>query len=213
MFEADYYGSYGMRDLKGGILSVENDPHMTFKVTTAPTVEPITVPILKLYARIDSNYEDTILSNIIIAIREMTEKYLNRALIEQSITMKMDYWYNISMEMPRAPLISITSVSTLDESDVETLYSSSNYYTDTISEPGKLIIKNSVTPPYNTTRFQGGYKIVYKAGYGSTASYVPTQIKEGMKMWAAAVYDNRVPSDEPPPMAKILLDPYRIVYL
>jgi uncharacterized phiE125 gp8 family phage protein len=203
------YG-YGMRDVPSSILPKETNPNRFWKVTTNPLVEPITVQELKDYARIDGNTEDSILSSIIKGTRLLTENYLGRALIEQTITLQMDYWPSNQIELPRPPLLSITSINTLDENNIPTVYAASNYYTMTNATPGRLVIKNSMSYPENDERWFGGYQIIYKAGYGSTATYIPDAIREGIKVWATMIYENRVPSDEPPPIAAKLLSYYRI---
>ncbi len=182
----------------------------TWKVSTAPAIEPITVEELKLFARIDGNDEDSLLGSFIASARMLLESYLNRALIEQTITLRMDYWPGERIELPRSPLISITAVETLDESDVVTTYASTNYYVDIVSEPGAVVLKNGVTAPYNTVRFYGGYQIRYKAGYGSTASSVPTAIKDCLKQWATAMYENRLVGNDPPLEIVPILDLYRV---
>ena len=190
--------------------SLPKDGNRVWKVTTEPAIEPITVDELKLFARIDGSDEDTLLESFITSARLHIENYLNRSLIEQTITMKMDYWSGETIEIPRPPLISITAVETLDESDTATVYSSSNYFLNTQSEPGLLILKNGVTPPQNTTRFYGGYQIRYKAGYGATAASVPKSSRDALKQWATSMYENRAVGSEPPDEVKPLLDFYRV---
>jgi uncharacterized phiE125 gp8 family phage protein len=202
---------YGMADTPSSIYPKDVSLNKTWEVTTAPTVEPITITELKNYARIDGDSEDSILTSIIKGTRMLTEKYLNRALITQTITMNMDYWPSEVIELPRPPLISITAVNVLDEDNVATVYSSSNYYTITNATPGRLVIKNSVTPPENDDRWHGGYQIIYTAGYGSTASYIPDAIKEAIKSWATMIYENRVQGDTPPAVAQALLNYYRVM--
>ena len=126
-------------------------------VTTEPIIEPITVTELKTFARIDGSDEDTYLAGLIIAIRQAVENYLGRALISQTITLSMDWWPGEAVKLPRPPLISVTSVGILDEDNAETSYSSDNYYLDTRSEPGLIVIKNGATLPAFVTRRHGAY--------------------------------------------------------
>ena len=197
--------------------SLPSDGNMVWSITTDPTVEPITVDELKLFGRIDGSDEDTLLSNFITAARIAAEEYLGRALLEQTITLKMDYWPEENeVELPRPPLISITSISELDEDDTATTYSSNNYYIITESIPGKVIIKYGSTPPdaiSNNSRQKGGIQIIYKAGYGSNATDVPQSIREGVKLWAMDIYENRVVREEPPPEARTFFDIYRVIYI
>lgn len=191
--------------------SLPDKGNRSWKVITEPTVEPCTVAELKTFARIDGSDEDTLLEGFIKAARLATEEYLGRYLIEQEVRCIFDFWYSEEIELPRPPLISVTKIATLDEDDTETEYSSSNYYVITEDCPGRVILKQGVTPPTNTERDYGGYKIEYSAGYGSQASDVPASITEAIKLWATAIYENRAVTGEPPPEARPLLDMYRVI--
>jgi len=184
-----------------------------YKVITEPLIEPITVSDLKVFARIDTTAEDTLLAGFITAARQACEMYLGRVLISQTIRMTMDYWPSKKIELPFPPLISITSVETIDESDVATTYSSDNYYVVTEAIPGELVVKQGVSVPSNTVRDVAGYRIEYVAGYGLTAAEVPSQIREALKLWATSIYENRSLTPEPPPEARTLLDLYRVIKL
>lgn len=204
----------GYMSKKGSLISKDlpRDGNRVWQVTTAPAIEPVTLQELKDFAGIDGTEIDTMLKGFMQAARQAAEPYLGRALIEQSITMKMDWWPGTVVELPRPPLISITKVATLDEDDTETTYSSSNYYVVTEGIPGKIILKRSVTAPQNTERNYGGYLIEFKAGYGTNASDVPRPIREGIMLWAAAAQATRVlDSKNPPPEAKSKLDLFRVL--
>lgn len=190
------------------ILSV--DGNRVWAVSTVPTLEPVTVAELKTFARIDGADEDTLIEGFITSARVAAEHYLNRALLEQSITLKMDYWPGEEIELPQPPLISITSVSTLTEAGVKTTYSSDNYYIITEAIPGKLLLKQNVTAPTNTARDHGGFEIIYKAGYGDVITDVPQAIRDGLKLWATDIYENRVVRTEPPPEARSFFDIFRV---
>lgn len=178
-----------------------------------PLIEPITVAELKLFARIDHDDEDDLLSGFIEAVRNATEEYLGRSLINRTILLTLDNWSCNEVDLPMPPMVSITSVTTINESDVETVYSSDNYFVDTNSYRGRIVIKNGVTPPINTDRQQAGYRITYVAGYGETADNVPQLIKQGIKLWATALYENRAIATEPPPEAINMMSMFKVVKL
>lgn len=190
------------------------DENMEWVVSTPPAIEPVSLEDFKTFARIDGTDEDSQLLSFLITARSLVEKYLNRALIEQTITLKMDSWpEKESFELPRPPLISITAVETLSEADVATVYAASNYYIITTKEPGLFILKHGATPPQNTERYYGGYQIRYKAGYGATSASVPNIIKDCIKQWATVMYENRAIVEEPPAEIKLSLTNYRIYYI
>lgn len=191
--------------------ALSKDGNRVWDVTTAPIAEPITADEVKLFARIDGTEEDALIESFIESARTSCEKYIGRALISQTITVKMDFWPGNVIELPRPPLISITAVETLDEGDTATVYNSDNYYTVTDSTPGQLILKRSATPPINTNRDYKGFQIRYLAGYGATAASVPESIKEALKLWVTDMYENRVIRSEPPPEAAALLNLYRVM--
>jgi len=187
------------------------DPNLTWKVTTKPAVEPIEASDVKLYARIDGSSEDTLIESFIAAVRGATEKYLGRALISQTITVSLDSWPRSPIELPRPPLISITEVRTIGEDLSESVYSADYYYAQIKKEPGELIVKFEKSDPCNTDRYFGGYEIEFIAGYGTSADDVPNAIKLGMIMWAADIYENRVPIAEPPGIVQTIMAPYRVI--
>lgn len=182
-----------------------------WQITVEPTVEPIDVDEVKDFARIDGTDEDTFITNYIIkTVRRATERYLNRALNTQTIKLELDEWNVKRIELPRPPLISVSSIVTVDEDDSTTTYSTDNYYYVTTHEPGYVVIKNDSSVPINETRKTGGFRITYTAGYGNSASDVPIDIRTAMLLWATAIYEKRDLQGEPPPDAKELLGIYRI---
>lgn len=184
-----------------------------FARTVDSIIEPITVTELKDFARIDGSDEDIALDTFISAARQAAEEYTGRAFIEQTWRMSLDWWENYVIELPRPPLLSISSVETISESGVATTYSSSYYFSVTDGMFGKLVIKNDYSLPSNYDRDVAGYRITFKAGYGSMAMYVPVMIRTAIKQWATAIYESRAMTPEPPPDVKLLLNPYRIIKL
>lgn len=197
----------------GSLISkaLPSDGGRSWKVTTKPEIEPVTLSELKEFAHIEYDDEDDLLNGFIESVRAAAEEYLGRALIQQTIKMKMDYWPSIVIKLPRPPLISVTEVVTIDEDDAETTYSSDNYYIATEATPGKLILKKSITAPINTARNYGGFQIEYKAGYGTDESDVPRAIRDGIMLWAAVTQSTRIIDPKnPPPEARSKLDLFRV---
>ena len=95
----------------------KDNVNFTWKVTTKPSIEPITNDEVKLYARIDGSSEDDLIDGFIQAVREATEKFLGRALINQTITAVFDAWFSDLIELPRPPLVSVTELRTVGEDE------------------------------------------------------------------------------------------------
>ena len=190
--------------------SVQKNGNRLYKVTSAASVLPVTVAELKTFARIDSSYEDTLLTEFITLATDACERYIGRALIEQSITMYMDYLPDYIIDIPKVPVISITTVKVLYEDGTSETISSTNYYLVQGENECKLCFKSGINLPIGTDKIKGGYEFIYKAGYGAASTNVPALILVAIKMWAAEMYDSRVPSTQPSPAVAKLLERYRI---
>lgn len=192
--------------------SLPKDGNRIYSVEVEPTIEPVSIAEVKAFAKLEYDEEDSLLEGFIKSARIASEEYTGKTFISQTILMLMDFWPGTVVELPRPPLISVTKVATLDESGTETEYSSDNYYVLTSSNPGKLVLKQSVSEPINTERDYGGFLIRYKAGYGSGGEDVPSYIREGIKIWTAIIQATRVMDPKnPPPEARIFLDIARTV--
>jgi len=181
-----------------------------WRVSVPPTVAPITVDEVKLFARIDGSGEDSLIQTFIQAARENAERYLGRALIQQTMNMCLDYWPEGSIRLPRPPLISVSGVYTVDEDGVRAVYAASNYLSRVGTIYGEITVRAAKQPPINLNRDRGGIEIDWLAGYGPAGSNVPAAIRTGLMLWAATGYENRVVDSAPPPEASKLLKIYRV---
>jgi hypothetical protein len=69
---------------------------------TAPAVEPVSVSEAKEHLRVDISDDDTYIGSLITAARKYCEEYLDRALVSQQLTMRMDTFpYEFELPRPR----------------------------------------------------------------------------------------------------------------
>lgn len=212
--DQSYYGQSGLARKTGSLISKElpKDGNRAWKVTAQPDQEPVTLDKTKLFARITTTSEDSLIEDFIIAARMAAEEYMGRSLLSQTITTVLDFWPGRTIALPRPPLISVDGIFIVDEDDVETEYDSDYYYLNTISEPGQVIIKRDQTAPINTVRDYGRYIIRSKHGYGTERDDVPMPLREGIMLWAGVIYATRVVDPKkPPPEARSKFDMYRKV--
>lgn len=181
---------------------------MGIKVTTAPTVEPVTATEAKAYARVTITADDTLIDEIIKAARLYCEKWLRRKFITQTLTLKLDGFPSWEIELPYPPLIAISSVGYTDTNGASQTVAAADYDVDTYSEPGRL------TPGYGevwpTTRDEiDAVTIVYTAGYGAAATSVPEDIKIAIKLLVNQHYEQRLPTEQVMKTVHDLLDSHR----
>ena len=95
----------------------------TVSTVTQPAAEPITLDQARAHCRIDTSSEDELLAGYLRSARVMAERYLSRALINQTllwtVTPENPIWrgshhLHWALELPRAPVQSISSVTVLD---------------------------------------------------------------------------------------------------
>ena len=189
---------------------------MAHKLITAPSVEPLDATTLKTWCRIDGSDEDTLLTSLFIpAARQACENATGRALITQTWEVVLDGWPAASaIELPRAPVLAITSVKYIDTDGVEQTMDSADYALDSDSEPGWLL------PAYDTDWPEArdtanAVRVRYTAGYGAAATDVPQALRMWIALHAAGAYQAREAVSERPlsinPALDGLLDPYRVL--
>ena len=189
--------------------SLYSSTNLKSKVTTAPTAEPITLTELKASLRITSAAEDTLLTQYITDAREMVERFTGRKLINQTLTAYATPWvkdcgqdrlvYDFHqhldashIEFDWGPVSSVTSVATIDVSNVETAYASTNYYLDNFDQNlMPRIVFNSGSSIPTSLRARDAWKIVFVAGYGAAGASVPADIRRACIMLAGYLWANR----------------------
>ena len=162
--------------------------YKSFKVTTAPTSEPITTAEAKSQLRISGSDEDTLIDNYIAVARETLEVLMRRAFITQTITVKYDKFPS-EFRLPRPPAISVTSISYVDTDGASQTWGSSNYTVDTQVEPASIVPAYDVDYP-DTRDIPNAVTVVYQAGYGA-ASDVPESIRLAIRLLVGSYYENR----------------------
>lgn len=157
-------------------------------LVTAPQFEPVTVAEAKLHARIDE--DETAIASLIATAREMAETYTRRAFVTQTWKMFLDQFPACSViEMPRAPLQSVTHIKTYDDADAATTFAASNYYVDAATRPGRIVLRDASSWP-DADRVANAVEIQFVAGYGGV-SLVPAQIKQAVLLTVAHLYEHR----------------------
>lgn len=215
-----------------------------FSLLTPPATEPVALADVKLHARIDTDADDSLVAGFITAARQWVEQYTGRAIINQTWQLALDAWPAVAEEwwdgvrdgpigglnratfvtLPRPPLVSVTSVQVFDNTDTGTVWTSANYFVDTVRQPGRLALRLGSTWPV-PTRITNGIIITYVAGYGSDGTYVPEPIKTAIRQLVTHWYEHRGEAPQlssgrgtlsafnainVPMVIQALLDPYRV---
>ena len=183
---------------------------MAWKVTTAPAKELWTLSEVKNYLKVDTSADDTLITTLLQSAREVAERYLNQALITQTITEKLDRLNSPVIYLSVSPVISVSSFQYADSQNTTQTYNAANYIVDTFEKPARLSVAYGKTWPTLYGNIND-VTITYTAGYNTEPSGVPMQIRQAILMMIADSYDNREDYVKKLPTAsEYLLDQYRV---
>lgn len=163
-----------------------------WKVTTEPLELPITLADAKEFLRVDHSDEDSIITSAIGAAVDYCEAELGLALMDQTITVKLDAFPSVDyIYLPMSNLLSVVSISYTDQNGDAQTYT--DYTADTYNTPGRIVNNLLVWP--QTKDVANAVTIVYRAGFkeydtGETVP-VPRGIRQAMMMLITHFYDNR----------------------
>ncbi len=146
---------------------------MSLFLVTAPSSEPVSLSELKLHLRVDSTTEDDLITGLNVAAREYAEAFTQRAIPPQTFDYKLDAFpCGSEFYLPKAPCISVTSISYIDTNgDTQTL-ATTVYGTDLPVGPqaraGRIYLKYQQVWP-STRDIPNAVTIRFVAGYAGTA--------------------------------------------
>lgn len=192
---------------------------MSYTVITPATLKALTVQEVKDYLRVDSDAEDTLLGVLIDAATEIAESYLGRFLLTTVIEEFYDFFpvYSTGVDpfrgdrniifLSRGPVQSVAHVKYIDGNGDEQTVTASDYRSDLISEPARIMPEHGW---YGTKDTVNAVIIRYTCGY-TQASDVPANIKMAMLLIIGEMYEKRVDSVHRLPTAsEYLLNPFRV---
>lgn len=162
----------------------------SYKVTVAPTSEPITLAEAKAQLRIESDEtaDDTWITTSLTIVREQVEDLLNRSIMPQTLELAISTFEDV-IQLPKPPFTSLSSITYYDENNVSQTLSSSLYLVNDFVEPAEVAKKSDQSYPAVYAR-PDAIRITFVAGYADAAA-VPASIKQAMLMLLTDLYDNR----------------------
>lgn len=163
---------------------------MAIKVITNPATEPVTLAEAKIQLRVDVSDEDTYIEGLISTAREWCEGFQNKAYILQTIEKTFDCFPCSVFDLPRPPMVAVSSIKYYDIKNVEYIFDPLLYFVDTSSEPGRVALNYAVQWPTITLRPINGVIVRYTAGQVD-ASTVPKKVKQAILLLVCHWYDNR----------------------
>lgn len=176
--------------------------YRSLTVSTAPSVEPVSVSDAKDHLRvIDYTGDDAYIGTLVTAARQWCEDFCDRTFADKTYTVAFDDFFGTRIELPRPPvrLNAESSGATVTISYVDT---GGATQTLTWSQSGTqdfrldrdhvpALIYPTYLDVWPSVRIDDkSVQITYLAGYGGAAN-VPTPAKHAIKMLVGHWYLNR----------------------
>jgi len=207
------------------------------KIHTAWTTSAVATSDQKSFMRVDFNDDDTLIGELIKVAQNNVEEYTGRAITQQTLQLFLDrlpYYrdenlregvytapdLNVSADyivLPKPPVASITHVKYYANDNTASTFAASNYFADVDSTSARVVLKNGVSwPTLTELRQANAYEVQYVAGYGASASDVPTPIVQAIKLLTTHLYENRelvtsMSANSIPYTIGQLLQPYKVM--
>ncbi len=153
-----------------------------------PAVEPVTLPEMRAYLRLDDDGQDDLVSGLMRAARLMVESVSRRLLIEQGWRVVMDRWpQGGRIRLPLSPVLAVDRVRVRDAVGIATEIDPALVELDVASDPPCMIVSDAPEPG----KARNGIEIELRAGYGASPEAVPDSLKLAIKILVAHWFENR----------------------
>lgn len=162
----------------------------TYNVTSEPTSEPLTLADFKAALRETTHDFDPELKRILVAARRKVENDTARKLCTQTVALRMDCFpEGRDIEVRLAPISAVSSITYVDEDEVEQTLASSLYRVDLNSTPPRIMLKENEDWPDTEPDYPNAVTITMTAGYGGTAD-VPAEARLAVQLAGQMVWQD-----------------------
>lgn len=157
-----------------------------------PTVEPLLIGETKLHLRVDDDYENALISSLIITARNECERVGWLSCCTQTWRVYLSQWPVSPLLLPRHPVQSISSIKYFDEADAEHTLSNSIYALTPAPglDASVSLAADQDWPSEPLSTRQYPVVIEYVTGFGGSSS-VPRAIKQWMLLQIGAMFEQR----------------------
>ena len=166
-------------------------------VSTPSTDSASSTTDLKTWLRVDTSDEDTEIAYMGMACQNILEDLTNTTMMQQTMTAYFDGFppEGKPIELPRPPLISVTSIKYVDANGAQQTWSNALYEVSALGKlPARIMPIESEDYPSTgdtpTASVFNKVEIEYIAGY-ATRGEVPDGFVVGHRMFVGHFYNNR----------------------
>jgi uncharacterized phiE125 gp8 family phage protein len=169
-----WYGGDPLRDVDNG-----TNAGLTLGVVTPSAVQPITVAEFKTYANVHVSSDDALIGAIIDAVKNYGQDFTRTTWFTTVYDAQWES-YGASVDLPMGPHISIQSVTRVYPDGSELVLGADDYLVSGVD--------------FKTLKFYDwgyGLKVRFTAGYGASASALPSDLRLGVYKACLSAYEDR----------------------
>lgn len=171
---------------------------MGLTLTVAPAAEPVTLAEAKAHLRIETGFtdDDTLVTSLITAARNMAERLTGRGFITQTWQYTLSsfpaYW-EPPIRLPRGPVQSISSITYLDQAGATQTLDTSVYVFEQSQTSATISLAYNQCWPIPACQ-ANAVTITFVVGYGDASADVAASaedVRRAMLLMIGDLYRNR----------------------
>jgi len=171
---------------------------------TPPSSEPLSVADAKAFMRVSHDLDDTLIGSLISTARKRAEDITNRSLASATWALYFDAKPSGRFELPKPPLVSVSSVRGL----ISGVWEDLSHSLDDKADPATLLIddERQVDDEINSVAVE------YTSGYVTLPDAILTWMKVMVSTWyeQRETFTERSIENLPRTFVDCLLDSYRV---
>jgi uncharacterized phiE125 gp8 family phage protein len=165
---------------------------MNLKVITPSANLPVELSEMKAHLYIVGSGDDAELTNKIQEVHSVAENFTHRSFLNATYEYALDEFPSgIEIYLPKPPLVSVSKVEYYDINGALQEMDLSDFFIDTRNEPAKLVLKPGKSFPATESGRPNAVIITFIAGYGSSHTSLPKDLKTAIKLLVATAWENR----------------------
>lgn len=164
--------------------------------TTSGSFDPLSLTEAKKHLRIEFDHDDSYIIDLIADAQSMVENDTWRILSSATFKLYLDRfpYQSRQINIYKSPVSAISSFEYYVDG-VLTSVDSSSYYTDTVTNPARIVLKDGYAWPTNGDVRPSSVIITFTCGYSSAAE-IPGPLLRALRLMVAHFYENRQPSKQ-----------------
>jgi uncharacterized phiE125 gp8 family phage protein len=174
---------------------------INFKSLTLIGNEPVNLNEVKAFLRVSNNNEDESLQKLLTSARFAAENFMRLSLIRKNCQISIKNFSNYELSLTSGPVNHISKIISYDVYKRQKVISKDFYHLD--ADLDMVIFATHLISP----------KLIVEYVSGFDNENCPSDIKLGLLMHIAAIYENRLGNITIPKASLSLYSPYRIIGL